>query len=81
MVPSFDAFDSSSALPPVDISKRYVRIRNHLENGLIEFDFSIGWPELMVELLLPPSAFEAFCKANHVEFLPATEEGLSEEDD
>lgn len=71
MVPSFDSFHQPPPLPPVDISKRYVRVRNRLENGLIEFDFSIGWPELIVELLLPPDAFKAFCAANQVEFLPA----------
>lgn len=60
-------------LPPVDISKRYVRVRNQLDNGLIEFDFAIGWPELNVELLLPPTAFNAFCAANKVEFLSPTE--------
>jgi len=45
-------------------------VRNRLDNGLIEFDFAIGWPELNVELLLPPTAFNAFCAANKVEFLP-----------
>ncbi|HUH88634.1 MAG TPA: phenol hydroxylase subunit [Pusillimonas sp.] len=67
MLPSCHA---PSQLPPVDVSKRYVRVRNRLDNGLIEFDFAIGWPELNVELLLPPTAFNAFCAANKVEFLP-----------
>lgn len=62
------------AVPLVDITKRYVRVRNQLDNGLIEFDFAIGWPELNVELLLPPTAFKAFCAANKVEFLPPADQ-------
>jgi phenol/toluene 2-monooxygenase (NADH) P0/A0 len=36
-------------------------------DGLVSFEFSIGWPELAVELMLPTPAFEDFCANNRVE--------------
>lgn len=55
-----------TTLPAVDTSLRYVRVLEHLPEGLVSFEFSIGWPELAVELLLPPQAFEEFCRVNQV---------------
>lgn len=49
-----------------DLSRRTVRVLGRRRNGLIEFEFSIGWPELAVELMLPEPAFDAFCEANRV---------------
>lgn len=49
-----------------DVSRRFVRVLQTRPNGLVEFEFSIGWPELAVELMLPRPAFEAFCRANQV---------------
>lgn len=49
-----------------DITRRYVRVLQHLPNGLVSFEFAIGWPELSVELMLPPADFEAFCARNAV---------------
>ena len=40
-------------LPAVDLMRRFVRIQERREDGLVAFEFSIGWPELAVELLLP----------------------------
>jgi len=39
-------------LPRVDVNKRSVRILRTRDNGFVEFEFSVGWPELMVELML-----------------------------
>lgn len=50
----------------VDTSLRYVRVIETRPNGLVVFEFSIGWPELAVELMLPPAAFAEFCAANRV---------------
>ena len=47
----------------------YVRITNKDRNGFIEFDFSVGDPQLYVELILPPSAFEEFCQVNAPQFI------------
>lgn len=55
--------------PPCDLTQRFVRVLGRRSNGLVEFAFSIGWPELSVELLLPPPAFEAFCAAHRVRWL------------
>lgn len=63
--------NSLLSLPACDLSKRYVRVRGQRGNGFVEFDFSVGWPELSVELLLQPEDFDAFCRANRVEMLAA----------
>ncbi|MBX9935753.1 MAG: phenol hydroxylase subunit [Burkholderiaceae bacterium] len=52
-----------------DVSRRFVRVLQVRSNGLVEFEFSIGWPELAVELMLPRPAFDAFCRANNVQRL------------
>lgn len=62
--------DTSIALPCVDLSRRYVRVRGQQDSGFIDFDFSVGWPELVVELLLLPEDFAAFCRDNKVQILP-----------
>ncbi|MGY0194201.1 phenol hydroxylase subunit [Leptothrix sp. BB-4] len=53
-----------TALPAVDLQRRYVRIQERRDDGLVAFEFSIGWPELAVELLLPARAFDEFCAIN-----------------
>jgi phenol hydroxylase P0 protein len=55
-----------TTLPAVDTTRRFVRVLDERADGLVSFEFSIGWPELAVELLLPAQAFEAFCAANRV---------------
>ncbi|GAC18655.1 phenol hydroxylase subunit [Paraglaciecola arctica] len=45
---------------------RYVRVRSAPEDTFVEFDFAIEYPELYVELALPKTAFELFCKHNNV---------------
>lgn len=49
-----------------DTSRRYVRLTERRADGLVAFEFSIGWPELAVELLLPEAAFTEFCRTNRV---------------
>ena len=60
---------SDSQLPAVDTSLRFVRVLERRADGLVSFEFSIGWPELAVELMLPGPAFEAFCANNRVQRL------------
>jgi len=57
---------SELALPACDTSLRYVRVLERRADGQVSFEFSIGWPELAVELMLPAAAFEAFCASNKV---------------
>ncbi|SAL59799.1 phenol hydroxylase subunit [Caballeronia cordobensis] len=49
-----------------DITRRYVRFREHREDGFVEFDFSIGDPRLSVELVMPLREYRSFCHANRV---------------
>lgn len=48
---------------------RYVRVRAVRPDGFVEFDFALGEPGIFVELILPTSAFDEFCSANHVTLL------------
>jgi phenol hydroxylase P0 protein len=52
--------------PACDTSRRFVRVLEQRADGFVAFEFAIGWPELAVELLLPPAAFGEFCAANRV---------------
>ncbi len=54
-----------------DTSLKYVRVIEARSDGLVAFEFSIGWPELAVELLLPAPAFAEFCRTNRVQRLDA----------
>lgn len=56
-------------MPACDPSQRYVKVLERMPDGLVSFEFAIGWPELSVELLLPPQAFEEFCHVNRVQRL------------
>ena len=54
-----------------DITRKFVRVMRTLPNGLIEFEFAIGDPDVAVELVMPKLAFEEFCASNRVEPLSA----------
>lgn len=47
-------------------SLKFVRVIEERADGLVAFEFSIGWPELAVELLLPAQAFSEFCATHRV---------------
>jgi len=57
------------AMPACDLTQKFVRVLGR-KDDLVEFSFSVGWPELSVELLLPTPAFEAFCAEHRVRYLP-----------
>lgn len=61
----------ADALPACDTTRRFVRVTEERADGLVAFEFAIGWPELSVELLLPTPAFAEFCATNKVERLGA----------
>lgn len=61
-----------------DLTK-YIRVRSQPSARFVEFDFAIGDPSLFVELVLPPSAFEAFCAKNNVVYM--TEEQMIANDE
>ena len=60
---------SDDPLPVCDTAKRFVRVIEERADGLVAFEFAIGWPELSVELLLPAPAFAEFCATNRVQRL------------
>jgi phenol/toluene 2-monooxygenase (NADH) P0/A0 len=64
-----DPSPAPAALPPCDTTRRFVRITEERADGLVAFEFSIAWPELVVELLLPAPAFAEFCARNQVQRL------------
>ncbi|WP_296225761.1 phenol hydroxylase subunit [Ralstonia sp. UBA689] len=56
----------SDEMPIVDITRKYVNRIERRSDGLVSFEFAIGWPELSVDLLLPEPAFTAFCERHQV---------------
>jgi phenol hydroxylase P0 protein len=64
--------DTLTDLPAVNISRRFVRVVEERADGLVAFEFSVGWPELALELMLPTAAFKEFCAVNAVTFLTDT---------
>jgi len=55
-----------------DVTRRFVRVLGALPNGMVEFEFSVGEPEMAVELVMPKTAFDEFCAVNRVEFITAS---------
>lgn len=49
-----------------DPAKRYVRIVSTRADGMVEFEFALGEPQLFVEMLLPQPEFEQFCRDQQV---------------
>ena len=52
-----------------DTTRKFVRVVELRKDGLVEFQFAIGEPEMFVELMLPAAAFDDFCAVNKVTFL------------
>ena len=61
--------------PPVAVDlaptshRKYVRVTERRANGLVAFDFAVGWPDLSAELVMPQDMFDEFCARHQVEFL------------
>jgi phenol hydroxylase P0 protein len=53
----------------VDITRKFVRVLRRGDDGLVAFEFAIGWPDLAVELVLPAAAFDEFCALHRVVLL------------
>ena len=51
--------------------RKFVSVTNERPNGMVEFMFAVGDPELCVELVMPRIAFDEFCRDNKVEHLDA----------
>ncbi len=62
---ALDAIQTDAAT----MQRRFVRIVKKQPNGLVAFEFSVGWPDMACELVLPEELFNEFCIKNQVEFL------------
>ncbi|MDR2852991.1 MAG: phenol hydroxylase subunit [Burkholderiaceae bacterium] len=51
---------------PWDLERRYIRIVQEHESGLVEFEFAVGEPQLYVEMVMARKQFEAFCAMQEV---------------
>ncbi len=58
--------DVLTDLPKADLTRRSVNVLRRRDNGFVEFEFSVGWPELVVELMMTQSDFEQFCQRQHI---------------
>lgn len=62
--------------------RKFVRVTDRRANGLVAFEFAIGWPDLAAELVLPEALFQEFCATHKVEFLVGdSEEKLGDHSD
>jgi phenol hydroxylase P0 protein len=62
-----------------DVSRRYVRFIGISSNGYVHFDFSIGDPELSVELTMKLKDYEEFCRSSDVQYLTEEQEQVVDE--
>ncbi|MFC2995937.1 phenol hydroxylase subunit [Acinetobacter sichuanensis] len=58
----------------------FVHVTGTQNNKFVEFEFSIGDPDLSVELIMPFDAFEEFCTQHNVQKLSASEQAKIEFD-
>lgn len=71
------------------VQRKFVRVLERHANGIVRFEFAVGWPDMACELALPAAQFEAFCTQHGVERLaegeraadPLTTLALAEQDD
>jgi len=50
-----------------DIQRRYIRIVQEHESGMVEFEFAVGEPGLFVEMVMPRAEFDDFCATQGVQ--------------
>lgn len=50
-----------------DLQRRYIRIVQEHGNGMVEFEFAVGEPELFVEMVMPRAQFDEFCAMQGVQ--------------
>lgn len=62
---------TSFELPTCDLSRRSVRVKQRRDNGFVEFEFSVGWPELVVELAMTEPDFQDFVRRQGATLLQA----------
>ncbi|MCB2016395.1 MAG: phenol hydroxylase [Hydrogenophaga sp.] len=54
---------STPDLPPgFDPQRKFIRVVKTREDGMVEFEFAVGEPELFVEMVMPAAEFRQFCQ-------------------
>ncbi|MES9878738.1 MAG: phenol hydroxylase subunit [Candidatus Sedimenticola sp. 1PA] len=53
---------------------KYVRVTGVRKNAFVEFDFSYDDPSIFLELVMPFSQFDSFCKRHQVKELTPEQE-------
>src|SRR5574344_1178226 len=53
--------------PVWDVTRKYVREVQQHDNGMVEFEFAVGEPELFVEMVMPRAQFDEFCSMQGVQ--------------
>lgn len=71
-------FDLTVAMAAPRTPKAHVRILGTRLGRFVEFEFSLDEGVLAVELILPPAAFEEFCRAQNADVLPLSSETAEE---
>jgi phenol/toluene 2-monooxygenase (NADH) P0/A0 len=64
---------SETTTPAFDVTKNYVRFRELREDGYVDFDFSIGDPQLSVELTMKLADYQSFCNSVGATYLTRAE--------
>lgn len=48
--------------PAFDPQRKFVRVIQRRADGMVEFEFAVGEPELFVEMVMPAAEFGQFCR-------------------
>ncbi len=67
----------TASIDVFDTTRKFVRVTGINPRGFVEFEFSVGIPELCVELMLPREAFEEFCVAQNAVRLAEEDEPMT----
>lgn len=51
---------------PWDPSAKWVRVVGERAQGMVEFEFAVGEPQLYVEMVMPRGPFDEFCAMHGV---------------
>lgn len=52
-----------------EVAQCYVYVTGIQRDRFVEFEFSVGDPDLAVEMIMPVSAFEEFCQQHNASVL------------
>jgi phenol hydroxylase P0 protein len=50
-----------------DVQRRFIRIVQEHDSGMVEFEFAVGEPQLYVEMVMPRREFGEFCAMQGVQ--------------